>query len=140
MIPGLRAVGRAPAPGASRPVPAFPTAVPPLPGYSKRRCSPANIDALNTLAMAELRLGKPEQAEKRLEQALGQLPGGLESSALLMRTRLSQGDVKGAEEAIEECYRRYPQSAEVALVMGRFYLVSHRPQLAEEQFRRAIRI
>jgi tetratricopeptide (TPR) repeat protein len=90
--------------------------------------------------MTELRLGKPEEAEEHLEQALERLPGGLESSALLMRARLTKGDVKGAEEALERCYRKSPQSAEVALVMGRFYLVTHRSGLAEEQFRRAIRI
>jgi len=101
---------------------------------------PNNVDALNTLAMTELRLGKPEEAAGHLEQALERLPGGLESSALLMRARLSQGNVKGAEEALQQCFRKSPQSAEVALVMGRFYLVTHRPQQAEEQFRRAIRI
>jgi len=101
---------------------------------------PNNVDALNTLALTELRLGKPEEAAAHLEQALERLPGGLVSSALLMRAKLAQGDVKGAEEALQQCYRKSPQSAEVALVMGRFYLVVHRPQQAEEQFRRAIRI
>lgn len=101
---------------------------------------PNNVDALNALAMTELRLGKPEEAAGHLEQALGRLPGGLESSALLMRAKLSQGDVKGAEAALQECFRKSPQSAEVALVMGRFYLVTHRPEQAEEQFRRAIAI
>ncbi len=101
---------------------------------------PNNADALNTLAMTELRLGKPEDAAWHLELALARLPGDLESSALLMRARLSQGDVKGAEEALQQCFRKSPQSAEVALVMGRFYLVTHRPQQAEEQFRRALGI
>ncbi|MGO4885155.1 MAG: tetratricopeptide repeat protein [Bryobacteraceae bacterium] len=98
---------------------------------------PHNVDALNTLAMTELRLGKPEEATEHLEQALAQLPGDLESAALLMRAKLSQGDTKGAEAALQECYRKSPQSAEVALVMGRFYLVTRRPEKAEEQFRRA---
>lgn len=101
---------------------------------------PSNVEALNTLAMTELRLGKPEEAGEHLEQALRRVPGDLESSALLMRTRLSQGDVQGAERAMQECFRKSPESAPVALVMGRFYLVTHRPQLAEEQFRRALRI
>lgn len=101
---------------------------------------PNDVGALNTLAMSELRLGKPEDAEAHLEQALGRLPGDLESAALLMRARLSQGDVKGAEAALQQCYRKSPDSPQVALVMGRFYLVTHHPQQAEEQFRRAIRI
>ena len=102
--------------------------------------SPESVDALNTLAMTELRLGKPEEAESRLEQALKLVPDSVESSALLMRARLSQGDVKGAEEALQQCFRKFPQSAEVALVMGRFYLVIHRPDQAEQQFRRALQI
>ena len=101
---------------------------------------PNNVDALNTLALTELRLGKPQEAVGHLEQALQRLPGSLESSALLMRARLSRGDVKGAEAAVQGCFRKSPESAEVALVMGRFYLVTHRSQQAEDQFRRALRI
>lgn len=101
---------------------------------------PKDVDALNTLALSELRLGKPEDAAAHLEQALAQLPGGLESSALLMRARLSQGDTKGAEAALQQCYKKSPDSPQVAMVMGRFYLVTQRSQLAEEHFRRALRI
>ncbi|HLY17512.1 MAG TPA: tetratricopeptide repeat protein, partial [Bryobacteraceae bacterium] len=101
---------------------------------------PDDVDALNTVALTELRLGRTEQAAAHLEQALNRLPGGLESSALLMRARLAQRDTQGAEEALQKCYRKAPQSAELALVMGRFYLVTQRPGPAEEQFRRAIRI
>ncbi len=101
---------------------------------------PNNVEALNTLATTELRLGKPEVAAEHLEQALKQLPGSLESAALLMRARLSEGDAKGAEAALMQCFQKSPDSAEVALVMGRFYLVTQRLALAQEQFRRAIRI
>jgi len=101
---------------------------------------PDNVDALNTLALTELRLGEPEEATRHLQQALERLPGGLESEALLMRARLAQGDVKGAEEALQQSVRKAPGSAKVALVLGRFYLVTHRPGLAEQQFRRAIQL
>lgn len=100
--------------------------------------SPATVDTLNTLALTELRLGDPEEATAHLEQALRLLPGGLESSALLMRSRLSRGDKQGAQNALEECFRKSPRSPEVALVMGRFYLVTRRYPEAEAQFRRAI--
>ncbi len=101
---------------------------------------PGNTDALNTLAMTELRLGKPGEAERHLDRALALLPGSLESSALLMRAKLSEGDVQGAEAVLQQCFRNAPQSAEVALVMGRFYLVTHRERQADEQFRRALGI
>jgi putative PEP-CTERM system TPR-repeat lipoprotein len=101
---------------------------------------PGNVDALNTLALTELRLGKPEEAMMHLEQALARAPGGLASSALVMRAKLSKGDVKGAEDALLACVRQSPQSADAALVLGRFYLVVHKPSEAEQQFRRAIQI
>ncbi|HTQ55329.1 MAG TPA: tetratricopeptide repeat protein [Bryobacteraceae bacterium] len=102
--------------------------------------SPQDVDALNTLALTELRLGKPEEAGVQLDRALKLLPGGLESSALLMRARLAKGDTHGAEEALDDCYRKSPQSAQVALVMGRFYLVTRRYHDAEAQFRRATQL
>ncbi len=49
--------------------------------------SPGNVDALNILALTEMRLGKPDEAEDHLEQALNRLPGGLTSAALMMRTK-----------------------------------------------------
>lgn len=101
---------------------------------------PDDVDALNTLALTELRLGKPEEAAAHLERALAHLPGGIASSALLMRARLAEGDAQGAEEALQQCFRQSPQSAQLALAMGRFYLVTRRPREAEEQFRRAIGI
>jgi putative PEP-CTERM system TPR-repeat lipoprotein len=101
---------------------------------------PSSVDALNTLALTELRLGKPEEATAHLQQALARLPGDLESSALLMRARLAQDDMQGANQALQECFRKSPQSPEVALVMGRFSLVTQRRKAAEEQFRRAIGI
>ncbi|HUO28118.1 MAG TPA: tetratricopeptide repeat protein [Bryobacteraceae bacterium] len=101
---------------------------------------PDNADALDTLALTELRLGKPEDASAHLSEALERLPGSLRASALLMRAKLAQGDIKGAEQVMRECVHRSPNSAEAALVLGRFYLVTHRAADAEQQLRRAIRI
>jgi tetratricopeptide (TPR) repeat protein len=55
-----------------------------------------------------------------------------------MRARLVWGDTKGADAALQECFRRSPQSAPLGLVMGRFCLVTQRHSQAEAQFRRAI--
>jgi len=101
---------------------------------------PNNVDALNTLALTELRLGNPEDAMTHLELALARIPGNVASSALLMRAKLAKGDVKGAEDAVLECVRKSPQSVEAAVVLGRFYLVVHKPEQAEQQFRRAIQL
>src|ERR1022692_385546 len=51
---------------------------------------PDDVDALNVLAVAELRLGKPESAEAHLEQALRKSPSNLKSSVALAQTRLCQ--------------------------------------------------
>ena len=101
---------------------------------------PDNVEALDTLALAELRLGEPDDAGAHLAEALERLPGSLHASALLMRARLAQGDIKGAEAVMRECVRKSPNSAEAALVLGRFYLVTHRAREAEQEFRRAIQI
>jgi cytochrome c-type biogenesis protein CcmH/NrfG len=42
---------------------------------------PDNVDALNTLALTDLRLGHPEAALSYIAQVLAKLPGDLESSA-----------------------------------------------------------
>ncbi len=119
-----------------------PSAIEEAQGHARAAAAalPGSVDALNTLALTELRLGQPDDAATHLARALDLLPGGLESSALLMRARLARGDMPGAEETLMQCYRKSPQSAEVALVMGRFYLVTRRYPEAEAQFRRAVRI
>jgi putative PEP-CTERM system TPR-repeat lipoprotein len=101
---------------------------------------PGNVEALNTLALTDLRLGRPDEALNYIGQALAKLPGNVESSALLMRIRLEKGDVRGAEQALLDCLHKSPNSPQVALVLGRFYLVIHRLSQAEEQFRRATRL
>ena len=48
---------------------------------------PDDIDALNVLAVTELRLGKPESAEAHLEQALRKSPSHLRSSVALAQVK-----------------------------------------------------
>src|SRR5215470_17580041 len=47
---------------------------------------PENIDALNVLAITELRLGKPQSAEAHLEQALRKSPSNLKASIALAQS------------------------------------------------------
>src|SRR5262249_36568156 len=63
-------------------------------------------DALNTLALAEARLGNPESAERYLRRALAAFPQDLRSSVNLARLKLAAGDRAGAEEALKEAATR----------------------------------
>ena len=62
--------------------------------------SPDNVDALDALAIAEFQLGKPEDAEKHLQQALEKLPQNLKSSVILAKLDVARRDPKGAEEVL----------------------------------------
>ena len=101
---------------------------------------PEDIEALNVLAIAELRLGKPESAEAHLEQALRKAPGDLKSSIALAQTKLAQKDVGGAEETLKQAAAQAPRSPEPAVHLGGFYLALGKTAEAEQQFRRALQI
>ena len=102
--------------------------------------SPDNVDALNTLAFTELKLGKPEDAEQHLQQALRKFPASLLTSVNLARLKLSQRDLKGAEEVLKQAVAHAPKSPEPAAALGQLYNVLGRFPEAEQQFRTALAI
>ena len=101
---------------------------------------PDDVDALNVLAVAELRLGKPESAEAHLEQALRKSPSNLKSSVALAQTRLSRKDLAGAEQALLQAATQAPKSPEPRVYLGGFYLAQGKTAEAEQQFRLALAI
>ena len=102
--------------------------------------APDNIEALNTLAAAELRLGRPENAEKHLQAALEKAPASLQSSIALARVRLSRRDVAGAEEVLRQAIAKAPRSTAALVTFGEFYLALNRNQEAEQQFQAALQM
>jgi tetratricopeptide (TPR) repeat protein len=100
----------------------------------------SNPDALQVLALSELKLGSPEEAAQHLERALATAPQNLLVAVTLAQAKLSQNDPKGAEEALKTAEASMPQSADAAVMLGRFYLGFKRYGEAEEQFRRAYRL
>ena len=80
--------------------------------------SPADPEALEVLAIAEWRLGKPEEAAERLEEALKQFPARLQSSETLARMKLSINDWNGAEEVLKKAVANAPKSSPAALALG----------------------
>ena len=101
---------------------------------------PDDIDALNVLAVTELRLGKPESAEAHLEQALRKSPGHLKSSVALAQIRLMRKDPAGAEEVLKQAAAQAPKIAEPSVYLGGFYLAQGKTAEAEQQFRQALAI
>ena len=102
--------------------------------------APEDIEALNVLAIAELRLGNPGSAEAHLAQALRKSPGDLKSSIALAQTKLAQKDVGGAERVLKQAVAQAPTTPEPAVHLGGFYLALGKTAEAEQQFRRALQI
>jgi tetratricopeptide (TPR) repeat protein len=101
---------------------------------------PEDTDALDILAVTELRLGKPQSAEAHLEQALRKSPTSLRSSIALAQTRLTQKDVAGAEDALKQAVAQAPKSPEPKVYLGGFYMALGRTADAEQQYRSALEL
>ena len=99
--------------------------------------APNNVDILD-LALTKLRLGKPEEAAEELEQALAKFPAHLQSSVDLLK--LTQKDLAGAQQVLQNAVKAAPQSADAALALGRFYLFSGKPEQAQAEVYRALQI
>ncbi len=102
--------------------------------------SPGNPDALNALAVAEMRLNDSTDAVEHLDQALQKVPQHLSSAITLAMVKLYDNDNAGAEQVLLKSVAEAPKSVEHAIVLGRFYLLLREPGKAEAQFRRALEI
>lgn len=102
--------------------------------------APDDADALTILALTELRLGQPENAERDTLKALEKAPANLKSSLLLVAIKLGQGDLAGAEQALKQAVAEAPKSAEPLLALARFYRGLRRFSEAEARFQEAVQI
>lgn len=100
--------------------------------------SPGDVSVLTALAMAEWKLGKTDDAEKRLEEALRRMPHDLDSAVTMARLRMQEKDFGGAERVLRIAADRSPVVAETLIALGEFYLMRNRWAEAAEQFRRAL--
>lgn len=100
--------------------------------------APPTPDALNTLAIAQMKLGHPESAARTLEKAMEQFPGQLTSSVLLARAKWDLKDIKGAEEALLKACAELPNSSDARRVLGEFYATQNRLPDAETSLRMAL--
>lgn len=100
--------------------------------------SPDNLEAIDTLAITKLEMGKTDDAEKLLEGALEKFPADLRSSLVLSRMKLSQNDLKGAEEVLKAAVASAPRTPQAALALGMLYIRLNQGEMAESAFRKAL--
>ena len=99
--------------------------------------SPENLEAADTLAFTQWRLGKADDAAKLLEETLARVPSRLQSSIALARVKLSRKDMAGAEDVLVAAAAAAPQSGPAELALSRFYIVAGKRDLAEDHARKA---
>jgi tetratricopeptide (TPR) repeat protein len=102
--------------------------------------SPNNADALESLALAELRLEESGDAVEHLQKALEAAPQHLNASMTLALVKLRDNDQAGAEEVMLKSVAGAPRSAEHVYALGRFYNLIRKPEDAEKAFRKALEL
>jgi len=97
-------------------------------------------EMLNSLAVAELKLGKTDDAIQTLEDALTKTPGSLMSSLLLARAKLAAKDASGAEEVLRKATEASPKDVLPQLLLARFYVAMKKDAEAEQAIQRALQL
>jgi putative PEP-CTERM system TPR-repeat lipoprotein len=100
--------------------------------------APDSANALQALALTELKLGNAEDAISNLGKALASAPGSISIAVTLAQAKLQQRDVKGAEEVLQQSCANNPKSVAAVVILGRFYMALKRTADAEQQFQRAL--
>ena len=93
---------------------------------------------LDSLAQADLLLGRTQDAQQLLEENLAQSPRYLGSSLRLARLKIAANDRQGAEKILNESVRQDPKSADAALSLAQLYIMEGKIPEAEEQLQRAV--
>src|SRR5262249_12891955 len=102
--------------------------------------APDASDALDMMAVVDVRLGKLDDASELLEQAFDKSPADFKAAANLARFKLARRDLPGAEEAFKTLSAKLPQSSDAALALGQVYLLEGKKTEGEAEVRRAIQL
>lgn len=102
--------------------------------------SPDNPDALSTLALTELSLGKEADAEKNLEKALEKAPQNVQAAVTMAKIKARKGDLKGAEQLLQTAVQKAPKSADPLVALASFYAASQRWPDAERTLQQALQL
>jgi tetratricopeptide (TPR) repeat protein len=104
------------------------------------KSSPDDADALSTLAITELRLQKPEEAQKHLEAALQKSPANLKAAVAMAQLRKAQNDLKGAEDVLQAAVQTAPKSPDPLVALASFYMSMRKWPEANRSLEQALQI
>jgi tetratricopeptide (TPR) repeat protein len=99
-----------------------------------------SAEAVDTLALTELRLGETDLAIQDLEPAIGRFPSDRTSAILLAYADAQKNDFQAAEAVLRKACVDQPKSAPIRIALGRFLYHRNRPADAEAAFQDALRV
>jgi tetratricopeptide (TPR) repeat protein len=102
--------------------------------------SPDDLDAVNTLALAELQLGDLPNAEAHLKGVLQRSPDNVSSAVGLAITYLEQHDIFKAEQVLKNAQVAAPHSANASTALAQLYALTGRWTEAEAALENALHI
>jgi len=97
-------------------------------------------EMLDTLALAEMKLGNTADAIQKLQQALSKSSGQLAPYAMLAEAKLIQNDANAAEDVLKKACSDLPKSPDALRLLGDFYTQRNKAPEAEAAFRRALQL
>jgi tetratricopeptide (TPR) repeat protein len=100
----------------------------------------ASPDALNAMALTELKLGNDQDSQLYLEDSLARFPQALSAYVVLAKLKILKHDLPGAEDVLKRAMAASPKSADARIALGNFYLGTHRDQEAETLMREALEL
>lgn len=101
---------------------------------------PDSSEALRIRAMAELKLGRPEEAVRTMREAAGKAPQSVKAAATLAAMRLAARDSSGAEAVMKRLTQVSPRSADGWLALGHFYQILGRKSEADAAIAKAVEV
>lgn len=107
-----------------------------LEGYLGKH--PKDANALGSLALAEAKLNRPDQALGYLETVLAINPADLRPASLLVARYAAKGDVESAKAVSRLVEQRLPNSAEAAVLAAQVAAASSDRSGVEAQLKRAL--
>ncbi len=93
--------------------------------------SPNNDDILNRLGAARVDLGDTAAGEADLRRSLAQTPDQPRAAAALVQTALAAGDIKGAQDAVDQLRRATGATEQVGVLDGQIKIAQLDLQGAE---------
>lgn len=100
--------------------------------------SPNDVDALNTLAAAEMKSGSIPSAERHLTRAMALAPKDLRAGIALSKLRMLQKDFAGAEEVLKQLAAQNPSVVAARVALAEFYVSGRMWAPAEQAYRQAL--